>query len=236
MDGAATDVEAEAHAREHHPQPCPHRTGAEVRSQQDIEMETDELPPRYGRFALRGWWDAVTFWDVAHHLVAHTITQVGQGPHNAVIPPWTILSGHPHHEVFDRFLNARTANRLRGLGTIALPIRACAVPGKDSVGLGHRRHRCQGLLVQLLANLGECFTITIRELHAASDLLTENAILCHQVRIAQPELFVNRRGDRPEQCLPVHTSNILTKTSYIDDQYGRKRNEIQVEAWIMVEA
>ena len=90
--------------------------------------------------------------------------------------------------------------------------------------------RCHGLLVQLLANLGECFTIAIRELHAASDLLTEHAILCYQIRIAKPELFVNRRGDRPEQFLPVHTSNTPTKASYIEDQYGRKRNEIQVEA------
>src|SRR5712691_10187583 len=113
-DGAATDVEAEEHAREHHPQPCPHRTDEEVRSQQDIEMETDELPPRHGRFALRGWWNAVTFQDVAHRLVADTIAQVGQGTHNAVIAPRTILAGHPHHEVFDLFLNARTANRLRG--------------------------------------------------------------------------------------------------------------------------
>jgi hypothetical protein len=116
------------------------------------------------------------------------------------------------------------------LGTIALPIRACAVPGKDGIGLGNRRNLCQGLLVQLLANLGEFFAIAIRELHATSDLLTEHAILCYQVRIAKPEFFVNRLGDRPEQFLPVHTSNTPTKASYVDNQYGRKRNEIQVEA------
>src|SRR5262245_57801755 len=96
IDGAATDVEAEEYAREHHPQPCPHCIGEEVRRQQDIEMETDELPPRHGRFALRGWWDTVPFQDVAHRLVANTIAQVRQGPHNAVIAPRTILSGHPH--------------------------------------------------------------------------------------------------------------------------------------------
>src|SRR5437016_10996807 len=128
IDGAATDVEAEKHAREHRPQPCPHRTGEEVRRPQDIEMETDELPPRHGRFAVRGWWDTVPFQDVTHRLVAKTIAQVGQGTPNAVIAPRTILSGHPHHEIFDLFRNARTASRLRGLGTIALPIRACAVP------------------------------------------------------------------------------------------------------------
>ena len=230
MDGAATDVEAEEYAREHHLQPCPHRIGEEVRSQQDIEMATDELPPRHGRFALRGWGDAVTFQDVAHCLVAHTIAQVGQGTHNAVIAPRTILSGHPHHEVFDLFLNARTADRLQGLGTIALPTRACAVPGKNGVGLGNRRNLCQGFLAQLLAKLGECCAIAIRELHPTVDLLTENAILGDQVRIAKPELFVNRLGDRPQQFLPVHTAITPAKTSSIDDQYGRKRHAIQVEA------
>ena len=123
-----------------------------------------------------------------------------------------------------------------GLGTIALPIRACAVPGKDGVGLGHRRHLCQGLLAQLLAHRGECVAIALRELHATRDLLTEQVILGDQVRITQPELLVNRRGDRPEQFLPVHTSHTPTKASYIEDQYGRKRNEIQVEACIMGEA
>jgi hypothetical protein len=174
-------------------------------------METDELPPRHGRFAFRGWWDTVSFQDVPHRLVAKTIAQVGQSTHNAVIAPRTILSGHPHHEIFDLFRNARTASRLRGLGTIALPIRACAVPGKDSVGLGNRRNLCQGLLTQLLADLSECLAIALCELHATTDLLTENAIFCYQVRIAKPEFFVNRRGDRPEQFLPVHTSIILAR-------------------------
>jgi hypothetical protein len=184
MDGAATDVETEEHAREYHPQPCPHRTGEEVRRQQDIEMETDELPPRHGLFALRGWWDAVPFQDVAPRLVAQTIAQVGQGTHNAVIAPRTILAGHPHHESFDLFRNARTANRLRGLGTIALPIRACAVPSKDGIGLGNCRNLCQGLLVQLLANLSKGLAIIICELHATLDLLTEHTILSYQIRIA----------------------------------------------------
>jgi hypothetical protein len=193
-------------------------------------METDELPPRHGRFAFRGWWNTVPFQDVAHRLVANMIAQVRQGTHNAIIAPRTILSGHPHHEVFDLFHNARAANRLRGLGTIALPIRACAVPGKDGVGLGNRRNLCQGLLTQLLADLSECFAIAIRELHATTDLLTENTIFCYQVPTAKPEFFVNGLGNRPQQFLPVHTSSTPAKTSSIDDQYGRKCHEIQVEA------
>jgi len=107
------------------------------------------------------------------------------------------------------------------------------VPSQDGIGLGNRRNLFQGLVVSLPANLGEFFAIAIRELHATIDLLAENAILSYQVRIAQPELFVNRLGDRPQQFLPVHTSKTPLPrhlTSYIDAQYGLKRNEIQVEA------
>ena len=103
------------------------------------------------------------------------------------------------------------------------------MPGEDRACLGHCRHLCQGFLAQPLAKLGECFAIAIRELHATVDLLTENAILGDQVRIAKPERFVNRRGDRPQQSLPVHTSITPAKTSSIDDEYGRKCHAIQVE-------
>ena len=42
-----------------------------------------------------------------------------------------------------------------------------------------------------MADLSECFAIAIRELHATTDLLTEHAIFCYQVRIAKPEFCVN---------------------------------------------
>jgi hypothetical protein len=236
VDGLSTNRDETEEGRNQQPTPTPPLAVEEVGGPSHVPMHTDKLPPRHGRFALRGWWDAVPFQDVAHRLVADAIAQVGQGPHHAVIAPRTILAGHPHHEVFDLFRHTRTANRLRGLRTIARPVRVCAVPSQDGVGLGHRRHRCQGLLVQLLAHLGECLAIAIRERHATRDLLPEQAILRDQVRMAKPELLVNRRSDRPEQCLSVHTSHTPPKAAYIEDQYGRKRNEIQVEACIMVEA
>jgi hypothetical protein len=187
--------ETQQEGRDHKPKPAPRLTGEEVCSQQDVAMETDELSPRYGLFALRGRWDAVTFQDVAHRLGANRIAQVRQRTHDAVIPPRAILAGHPHHQVFDRSTNARTANRRLGLGTITLLVRKHAVPSQDGVGLGNCRHFFQGLLAQLLAQLGERFAVAVRELDAPSDLLAEDAILGDQVRIVQPELFLNRRGD-----------------------------------------
>jgi hypothetical protein len=98
-------------------------------------------------------------------------------------------------QVFDLSTDARTANRRLGLGTITLLVRKHAVPSQDGVGLGNRRYLFQGLLAQPLAHLGERFAVAVRELDATGDLLAENAILGDQVCIAQPELFVNRRGD-----------------------------------------
>src|SRR5262245_52329703 len=77
--------------RDHDPQPAPYLIGEEVGGQQDVEMGTGELLPCHSLFALRGRWDAVTFQDVTHCLSADYIAQVGQCPHNAVIPPRAIL-------------------------------------------------------------------------------------------------------------------------------------------------
>src|SRR6266571_750027 len=98
-----------------------------------------------------------------------------------------------------------------------------AVPGEDGCRLRNGSDLLKRFLAQLHTNLGKALAIAICELHATPDLLTENAILGYQVRIAKPELFVNRLGDRPEQFLPVHTSKTPLPrhlTSYIDAQYG----------------
>jgi hypothetical protein len=73
--------------RNQQPKPTPHFAGEEVGGPQHVHMHTDELAPRHGLFALRSWWDAVTFQDVADRLGTDRIAQVGQRTHDAVIPP-----------------------------------------------------------------------------------------------------------------------------------------------------
>jgi hypothetical protein len=72
-------------------------------------------------------------------------------------------------------------------------------------------------------------------LHATPDLLTEHAMLGYQRCMASSQLFVNRRSDGLQQFLLVHTFLTPAKTAYMEEQYGRKSNEFQVEACIMVE-
>src|SRR5262250_1200149 len=113
-----------------------------------------------------------------------------------------MLSGHADHKVFQLFVDARTSNRLLGLGTVTWLVRERAVPSEDGVGPGHCGNLCQGLLPQLLAKLSQRLAFAIRERYATGDLLTEHAILGYQVRIASSQLFVNRRGDRSKEFLP----------------------------------
>jgi hypothetical protein len=184
IDLATTAVEETEEGRDREPKPAPHLTGEEVGGQKDVEVDTDELLPRHSLFALRGWWKAVAFENVAYRLVTDRIAQVGQGTHDTVVPPRTILAGHPYHQVFELFLDARTANRHLGLGIITLLVSKRAVPSQDGVGLGNGCHLFESLFAQLLAHHGECFALTRRELHPALNLLAEDPIFAHQVRVA----------------------------------------------------
>ncbi|SRR6266540_2497056 len=93
IDVARTAADETEEGRDRQPTPAPHLTVEEVRSQQDVEVETDELLPGHGLRALRGRWDTVTFQNVAHRLVTDRIAEVSQRTHDAVIPPRAILAG-----------------------------------------------------------------------------------------------------------------------------------------------
>src|SRR5215510_14340888 len=80
IDLATTAVEETEEGRDRERKPAPHLTGEEVGGQQDIKVDTDELLPRPSLCALRSRWDAATFQDGAHRLVADAVAQVGQGP------------------------------------------------------------------------------------------------------------------------------------------------------------
>ena len=149
--------------------------------------------------------------NVPHRLITDRIAQVGESPYDAIIAPRTVLAGYPHHQIFNFLGHARTPNRRMELRALALVLDAEAAPGQDRIGLRNGCDLCEGLLAQLLTDLGQCFALMVSEVHAPGDLLAENAILGCQVRMTQPELFVNRCGNRPQQFLPVHYSSSLPR-------------------------
>jgi hypothetical protein len=75
-----------------------------------------------------------------------------------VIAPRAVLSGHPHHQVLDLFVDAGTATRLARLGGIHLLVGEFAVPRQDGIGRGNGGNLFQCLLAQLRTNLGKLLT------------------------------------------------------------------------------
>src|SRR5262249_7312187 len=180
--------------------------------------------------------NAVTLEDIPDRLVTDGIAQVGQSTHNAIIAPGAILAGHPHHEVFDLLVHARTADSLMHLGRLTLLVRERAVPGEDGIGRGNRRDLLECFPTQLLTQLSEGVTVTITQRHATRDLLAEDAVLCCEVCVTEPEFFGDRFAKRSQQLLPVHRSLTPAKTASRDAQYGQKGEEMQGEACIIAKA
>jgi hypothetical protein len=83
--------------RDREPKATPHRPGKKVRSEQDIEVATDELSPGHGLFALRGWRDATALEDVTDRLIANGIAEILDSSDHAVIALRAVLAGHAHH-------------------------------------------------------------------------------------------------------------------------------------------
>src|SRR5262249_29045706 len=52
----------------------------------------NELPPGHSLLAFRSRWDTMTSEDVAHRLVTHRVSEIGQGTHDTIYP----------HEQFSR--------------------------------------------------------------------------------------------------------------------------------------
>src|SRR5262245_46227004 len=109
---------------------------------------------------------------------------------------------------------------MRLLGTDHVLVHTLAVPRQDGIRLGNRRDLFQCLPAQLLPYFGQCSAITVRQWHAPANLLAEDTVLRCKVGITQPEFFVYRCRDRPEQLLPVHPSITFAIMSSIEYHYG----------------
>ena len=90
---------------------------------------------------------------VAHGLVTHRVSQVGQGANNAIIALGAIRLRHAPHKGLQFLVDRGAARSLALLGSIKLLRHEFAVPAKNRVGLDNRGDFFQGLLAQLLADV-----------------------------------------------------------------------------------
>jgi len=103
------------------------------------------------------------------------------------------------------WVNGGTPWSLAVCGAVTLLGHQCAVPAEHRVGLDDLGHFLQRLLPQFGADLGQGLPLAVTQPHAPCDLMAQDAILCHQVFMAQQQCLIDGPRDIREQCLPIHT-------------------------------
>ena len=168
--------------------------------------------------------------DVAHRLVTDGVAQVGQGADDPVIAPGAILLGHAHDQGLQLLVDRGATRSLALLGAVKLLGHELAVPAENRVGLDDRGHFLQGLLAQLLADLGQGLALAITQPHTPCDLVAQDAIFRHQVLVAQQQFLIDGPRDIRQQVFPVHRlspqplPSILTLS--MGDEWGGRQAEV----------
>src|SRR5207249_2228044 len=157
--------------------------GEEVGRHEDVHVRADKLLPRRGRLALGSRRYAMALEDVAHGLVTDRIAQVRQGADDAVIAPRAIFLGQAHHQGFQLLVDLGAAWGLALWRAIEFLGDKLPVPGEDGVGLDDLGDFLQRFLSQLLGDLREGLASAVTQPYATFDLVAEDAIFGHQVRI-----------------------------------------------------
>jgi hypothetical protein len=167
--------------------PCPRVQDLLVREigrHEDVHVHADELFPRDGGLALRRRRDALALDNVPHSLVAEGVSEIGQGAHNTIIAPGTVLLRHTHHQGLQLLVDRGATRSLALLGSVKLLHHEFAVPAKNRVGLDNLGDFFQGLLAQLLADVRQGLSFVVTQPEAPLNLVAYEAILRDQIFIA----------------------------------------------------
>ena len=90
------------------------------------------------------------------------------------------------------------------LGTIELPRDKLAVPSEDRLRSYDTRHLFERSLAEPFPDLGQGSALTVSQAQTTPEPIPQNAILGHEVLIAQQQFLINRSGDVRQHCRPVH--------------------------------
>src|SRR5438876_4928915 len=96
-----------------------------------------------------------------------------------------------------------TRAAMRALYLVCQVVKLAA--GYRDTTLDDRGHFLQGLLAELLANHGEGFALAVTQVYAPLDLMAQDAILRHQILVAQEQFLIDCSRDVRQQGLPIHT-------------------------------
>ena len=136
--------------------PCRHLHGEEIRGDQNVPVELEELCPAHARLAsLRCWIHLMTAQHVAHRDFVDAMPQVRQGALDAAVPPRRVLVRHAHDELFDFLGDTRASKRFALLAAIELVGNQSLVPTQESIGRGEGGERFEALTAQWIRQCGE---------------------------------------------------------------------------------
>src|SRR6266581_7000019 len=219
MDFPASKVHEKQHRVRHEPTERPDLSGEEVGGHQHIHMCADELFPRRRGLALRRRWETMALENVPHRLITHSVSQVCQSPDDAVIAPGAILLGHADNQGLESRVYFGTAWGLALRRAVEFLRHQPAVPGENGVRGDDGGDFLESLLAELLADFSQCLAFAVRQLHTTSDLVAQEAILCHQVLIAQQQCLIDGSRDIRQQVFPVHPLSPATWAVYSAGEY-----------------
>ena len=126
----------------------------------------------------------MAFQDVTHRLSTDGQAQVGQGTDKTVITPGAVFLGHADDQRLELWGDFGAAWGLPLGGTVKLLGDEFPVPGEDGGGFDDCRHFLERLFAQLVADFGQRRAFAICQPQTTGDLMAQDAILCHQIRIA----------------------------------------------------
>src|SRR5207244_10060397 len=127
----------------------------EVGGHQHLHMRADELLPGGGRPAFWSGRNTMTFEDVAHGLVTDRVPEVGEGADDPIVAPGAMLPGQANDQRLQLWIDGGTPWRLTLCGAVKLLRDELAMLAKNRDGFDDGSHFLQGLLLQLLTDVGQ---------------------------------------------------------------------------------
>ncbi len=137
----------------------------------------------------------MTFQDVPDSLITHLVTDVRQCAGNSVIAPGPVLCGKAYDEFLYFLVDPRATWILTLLGPVEFLRDQPPVPTEYRLRLYDIRDFLKRRLAELLTDLSKDSPLAVGELQSTRDLSSQDAVLPHQVLIAEQKLLVDGTRD-----------------------------------------
>ena len=131
------------------------------------------------------------------------MAQIHQRTHNPVVAPAPVLAYETDHQPF----NFRRYPRAARISAVSRPVELLCnqppIPGQNGVRPGHACDVLQSFASESFRDLGQGGSLRIRQPKPGWQVGSEDAILGHQVFVAQQQLLVDEARHKGQKARPV---------------------------------